>query len=84
MIIRQLFLLLTCLLLPIGCATKLYGPRLGEIYNRVAKHHDEHRNPVIVIPGILGSKLVEHLTGQIAWGAFTEPMPIHLPELEQD
>ena len=32
--------------------------------------HGMNRNPVIVIPGILGSKLVDGETGRIVWGAF--------------
>ncbi|MDH3257083.1 MAG: hypothetical protein OEM27_05660, partial [Nitrospinota bacterium] len=33
-------------------------------------HEDPHRNPVIVIPGLLGSKLVDQDTGEKVWGAF--------------
>ena len=29
-----------------------------------------YRNPVIVIPGILGSKLVDPVSGKLVWGAF--------------
>jgi len=50
---------------------KLEGPDLGEIYNRAAGHHRSERNPVIVIPGILGTKLIDDDTGQTVWGAFT-------------
>ncbi len=32
---------------------------------------DEARNPVIVIPGILGSRLVDEPTGTVGWGAFS-------------
>lgn len=39
-------------------------------YGRAARFHDGTRNPVIVIPGILGSKLVEGATGRVVWGAF--------------
>lgn len=44
------------------------APDLGGIYNRAARSH--HANPVVVIPGILGSRLVETRTGQVVWGAF--------------
>ena len=44
---------------------------LEEIYAGAAKRKDIHRNAVIVIPGILGSRLVNEPTGQVAWGAFT-------------
>ena len=41
---------------------------LGEIYNDVAHLPDTERNPVIVIPGILGSRLVDQQTGEVVWG----------------
>lgn len=53
-----------------GCVSVKDGPQLGELYNRAAQHHGPMRNPVIVIPGILGSKLVDQDSGQIVWGAF--------------
>lgn len=46
-------------------------PDLKSIYTRSAQYHGVDRNPVIVIPGILGSKLKDDSTGRIAWGAFT-------------
>jgi len=55
-----------------GCASVEKGPELGELYNRAAQHHGPMRHPVIVIPGILGSKLKELDTGRIVWGAFTD------------
>ena len=53
-----------------GCAQRIGLPDLGGIYNRAAQAHDELRNPIIVIPGILGSKLVDAQSGHIVWGAF--------------
>jgi len=50
---------------------KLEGPDLGDIYNRSARHHQDDRNPIIVIPGILGTKLVDEGSGKIVWGAFS-------------
>ncbi len=38
-----------------GCAQRIRIPDLSGIYNRAAQAHDELRNPVILIPGILGS-----------------------------
>ncbi len=52
-----------------GCAATIATPDLGGIYNREASFHD-NRNPVIVIPGILGSRLVDEPTGRLVWGAF--------------
>ncbi len=57
-------------LLAFGCTKTLAPPNLGGLYNRAASHHDAMRNPVIVIPGILGSKLFDEPTGRAAWGAF--------------
>ncbi len=54
-----------------GCAA---GPPasadIAAIYNRSAQTIGAERNPVIVIPGILGSTLVEEPTGRVVWGAF--------------
>ncbi|MCP3904940.1 MAG: hypothetical protein GY715_15045 [Planctomycetes bacterium] len=52
-----------------GCASPR-TPDLGGIYDRAAMAHDPMRNPVIVIPGILGSKLTDGPTGTTVWGAF--------------
>jgi pimeloyl-ACP methyl ester carboxylesterase len=46
-------------------------PKLGEIYNRTAQYHGPRRNPVILIPGILGSTLEKKETHEIVWGGFT-------------
>ena len=43
---------------------------LKQIYDQSAQYHEPDRNPIIVIPGILGSKLVDDATGQTVWGAF--------------
>lgn len=58
------------LLVLAGCAA---DPRqdLGALYNEPAQKIGEHRNPVIVIPGILGSKLEEPGLKLPVWGAFT-------------
>lgn len=59
-------------LLLTGCTSGKQGPELGGIYNRAAQQHGPQRVPVIVIPGILGSKLIEQDTGRIVWGAFAD------------
>ncbi len=43
---------------------------LKKIYDKTAQYHLPDRNPIIVIPGILGSRLVDDDTGQTVWGAF--------------
>ncbi|MEM1026880.1 MAG: hypothetical protein AAGJ38_02250 [Planctomycetota bacterium] len=55
----------------VGCQRPLATPDLGDIYERAAQHDFPNRNPVIVIPGILGSRLVHEPDGQTVWGAFT-------------
>jgi len=57
-------------LLFINCAAKSKAPDFSIIYNRAAQYQDEKRNPVILIPGILGSKLVDSESGRLVSGAF--------------
>jgi hypothetical protein len=55
-----------------GC-TVVQPPKsadLDSLYSRAAQSHGPDRNPVIVIPGLTGSKLVEGGTGRVVWGAF--------------
>jgi pimeloyl-ACP methyl ester carboxylesterase len=53
-----------------SCGIEYKPPNLGTLYSRSAQSSDLNKNPVIVIPGILGSKLVDKDTGEIVWGAF--------------
>jgi len=67
--------LLPVLIIPVlafvSCAkAKFDSPDLGGIYTQSAMRSHEEGNPVIVIPGILGSKLRDEETGQLVWGAF--------------
>lgn len=55
----------------VGCTAKLRSPDLGGLYDLAAQQRGGLRNPVIVIPGILGSKLTDADTGRVVWGAFT-------------
>ena len=43
-------------------------PQLGRIYSRAAQYEHLDRNPVIVIPGILGSRLVDAKNQKTIWG----------------
>jgi pimeloyl-ACP methyl ester carboxylesterase len=45
-------------------------PKLGDIYGRSAQSADEERNPLIVIPGVLGSRLVDDASRRVVWGEF--------------
>jgi pimeloyl-ACP methyl ester carboxylesterase len=59
--------ILACL---VGCSHQPAAPDLGAIYNAAARQSHVDRNPIIVIPGILGSKLVDTEDGRIVWGRF--------------
>jgi len=54
-----------------GCTSSQPTPDFSRIYDRAAQYHGVERNPVILIPGILGSKLVHSPTGTTVWGAFS-------------
>jgi len=72
--LRPLALLAPCLPLVLGtsaCRAGYRPPDLRQLYDRVAQSHTGDRNPVIVIPGILGSNLVDRATGTTVWGAFS-------------
>ncbi|MDF1591503.1 MAG: hypothetical protein P1P89_08330 [Desulfobacterales bacterium] len=45
-------------------------PDLKGLYNSMVQNESPYRNPVILIPGLLGSKLVDKDTGSVVWGAF--------------
>ncbi len=56
-------------LLLVGCGSSR-RPEIGALYNRSAQSGHDLRNPVILIPGILGSQLKDEATGTVVWGAF--------------
>ena len=66
----RLICALVSLLLATGCQSFQQRRQvgLGEIYDNLAQLPDYERNPVIVIPGILGSKLIDDKTGEVVWG----------------
>ncbi len=45
-------------------------PDLGSIYSRTSQSDELQRNPIIVIPGILGSRLVDDTERRVVWGEF--------------
>ena len=58
--------------LTLGACTLRYKPAdLGGLYNQATQHEGPERHAIIVIPGILGSRLEDSVTGQVAWGAFS-------------
>lgn len=60
------------LLIPVlaACTSTPAEPDLERLYERAAQYEDARRNPIVVIPGVLGSRLVEDASGQLVWGAF--------------
>lgn len=52
-----------------GCGQTARTPDLGGIYSAAAKGSVSERNPIIVIPGLLGSRLVDG-DGRVVWGEF--------------
>ena len=79
----RLAVVLCCLAMLTGCQSlKQRGQvDLGDIYNDLAQLPDTERNPVIVIPGILGSRLIDNETGEVVWGemgpAGVSPLKTH-------
>ena len=61
---------LSLALLLSSCATPITPPDLRGIYQIAAQQADEDRNPVVLIPGILGSR-IEARDGTQIWGAFS-------------
>ncbi|MCZ6554655.1 MAG: hypothetical protein O6759_00890 [Candidatus Dadabacteria bacterium] len=68
---KRILLLVLLLSVVISCGKAEYKhPDLGGLYTRAARRSHDHGNAVIVIPGILGSKLRDSESGQLVWGAF--------------
>ena len=53
-----------------GCASSDSQPELALIYNKSAAFYAPDRNPIIAMPGLLGSTLRERDSGALVWGAF--------------
>jgi pimeloyl-ACP methyl ester carboxylesterase len=71
--LRPRFFLLAVLVVSASasaCSSVGRSPEFSLIYNQAAQYERPDRNPVIVIPGILGSRLVDADTGTVVWGAF--------------
>ncbi len=65
----RILIFLWGLLLLTGCVSQSHSPDLGGIYSEAARQENVERNPVIVIPGLLGSRLVDG-QGRVVWGEF--------------
>ena len=53
-----------------ACSAPPRAPDIGGLYSELAQNEDPYRNPVILIPGILGSKLVDSPSEVVVWGTF--------------
>ncbi len=53
-----------------GRVTKKDMPELDAIYGQSVKRENVIRNPVIVVPGMMGSKLMDRTSGRTVWGVF--------------
>ena len=54
-----------------GCVATVKLPDLAGLYNEAAQRQEPWRNPIIVIPGTLGSRLRDDESGRVVWGAFS-------------
>ncbi len=67
---KKLFLLFFIATM-LACGKAEYKtPDLGSLYSKAARRSHDEGNAVIVIPGILGSRLRDSESGQLVWGAF--------------
>jgi pimeloyl-ACP methyl ester carboxylesterase len=62
--------ILLTILTATACSAPPRAPDLGGLYSKLAQSEDPYRNPVILIPGILGSRLVDRPSDVIVWGTF--------------
>ena len=69
-VLRAVLLSLAILFLG-ACGSSREAPDFSRLYDRAAHYHGPERNPIILIPGILGSKLTHTPTGTTVWGAFS-------------
>ena len=67
---RALSAALLLALCGVACAWRQPAVELALLYNAAAQHHSPDRNPIIAIPGLMGSRLLDIPSGVSAWGAF--------------
>ena len=54
----------------VSCQPAYKSPDLGGLYNNLVQNENPYRNPVILIPGLLGSKLIDRQSEVMIWGRF--------------
>ncbi|MDA1277420.1 MAG: hypothetical protein O2960_25740 [Verrucomicrobia bacterium] len=68
-IFRKLTPVILVACLATGCASTSHFAS-DDSYSKLARLNGREPDPVIVIPGILGSRLVDGDTGRVVWGSF--------------
>jgi len=66
-----------------GCQSQYKIPDLDGLYNDLVQNENPYRNPVILIPGLLGSHLIEKDSQEVAWGAFGSKGQIPIQRKDQ-
>ncbi|MEM7238268.1 MAG: hypothetical protein AAF501_10655 [Pseudomonadota bacterium] len=65
----QKWLAFICAIMALGCTPEPKAPDLAEIYRDVSEAGGgDLRRPLVTIPGTLGSRLIDSVTGTIVWG----------------
>jgi hypothetical protein len=67
---NRCLIILFGVILATACSAPARTPDLSGLYNELAQHEDPYRNPVILIPGMLGSKLIDADSQATTWGTF--------------
>ena len=74
-LVAQVWPILIATLLLSGCESEERTLDLSFLYDSLAMHEMPDRNPLILIPGMLGSRLTTIEDRAVAWGAgFAQPM----------
>ncbi|HEX4946051.1 MAG TPA: hypothetical protein VFZ34_05285 [Blastocatellia bacterium] len=68
---RWILILLLCFLTNACTILQSGKPNLPRIYAAPEMPRPTGKNPIIVVPGVLGSRLVNSKTGDVAWPKFT-------------
>ena len=72
--LNSIFVVVAALALT-ACSSEVESPDLGFLYDELAMHESPERNPVILIPGVLGSRLTSTEDGSVVWGAWGTGSP---------
>ncbi len=56
------------ILLIAACSSYFNAPDLGGLYNSLVQNESPYRNPVVLIPGLVGTRLVDSASHAVVWG----------------